>query len=65
MVNIFALRMVDDDSRPWVFRAFGDIIVHKHHDVLILEASLLQDLVGVAHIRLSVVRPSNNTINNR
>jgi hypothetical protein len=48
--------MVDDDSRPWVERVIGDVVVHKHHDVLLLQSSLLQNLVGVAHIGLSCIK---------
>uniref|UniRef100_A0A0A9GQ49 Uncharacterized protein n=1 Tax=Arundo donax TaxID=35708 RepID=A0A0A9GQ49_ARUDO len=49
--------MVDDNARPWVENVVGNIIIHEHHNVLLLHSSLLQYLVRVAHIGLVPVVP--------
>lgn len=35
-INILALWVVDDDARPRVERAGSNVIIHKHHYILIL-----------------------------
>ena len=56
-IDIATLGMVDDDTRPRIFRAMRDVIVHEDNDVLILESALLHDLVCMADVRLQVPFP--------
>lgn len=51
-VDVGAGRVVEDEPRPGVVGVVGDVVVHHHHDVLLLHASLPHDLVRVAHVRL-------------
>lgn len=51
-INILALWMVDDDSRPRVQNIRSNIIEHKHHNILILQSPFLQQLISMANIGL-------------
>lgn len=59
-INIATLGMVDDDTGPRILRAMCDVIVHEDNNVLILESSLLHDLVRMADVRLRVPIPKKS-----
>jgi len=61
-IDIATLGMVDDDTRPRILRAMRDVIVHEDNDVLVLESSLLHDLVCMADVRLQVPIPKRACI---
>lgn len=44
--------MIDYYAGPGIEIMSGDIIVHKHHYVLILQPSSFQQLISMAHISL-------------
>lgn len=46
------LWMVDDDAFPGIHLMHGDVIIHKHHYVLLLQPSFPQYLICVTNIRL-------------
>ena len=56
-IDIATLGMVDDDTRSRILRAMGDVVVHEDDDVLVLESTLLHDLVGMADVRLQFSFP--------
>lgn len=59
-IDIATLGMVDDDTGPRILRAMCDVIVHEDNNVLILESSLLHDLVRMADVRLRVPIPKKS-----
>jgi len=61
-IDIATLGMVDDDTGPRILRAMRDVIVHEDNDVLVLESSLLHDLVRMADVRLQVPIPKRACI---
>ena len=61
-IDIATLGMVDDDTRPRILRAMRDVIVHEDNDVLVLESSLLHDLVRMADVCLQVPIPKRACI---
>lgn len=58
-INILSLWVVNNDSRPWIQNICGNIIIHKHHNILILQSSFLQQLISMADIRLFPQIPKN------
>jgi hypothetical protein len=53
IVDIAALRVVDDGARIWILDIMCNIVIHEHNDVLVLHTSLSQYLICVADISLS------------
>jgi hypothetical protein len=51
-VHIRPIRLVDDLPGIWVLGVVCNIIIHEHNNVLVLQASTLQDLVCMAYISL-------------
>lgn len=60
-IDISTLGVIDDDTGPWILRVVCNIIIHEDNDVLVLEAALLHNLVGVADICLQNPIPKLNT----
>lgn len=52
LVDILAMRAVDDDSRPWIFFIVSNVIIHKNDNVFIFETASFEDLVRMAYISL-------------